>query len=96
LRELQIHESDQPRRCIIARIVVLAILGGVGFLAFFGAILFGCAGRWDLPMSWIYLGIWTVSIGVAVFVVDPTLIQERIRPGPGGRDYAIAIALTPL
>ena len=47
-------------------------------------------------MFWIYLGIWIVSIGVAVFVVDPTLIQERIRPGPGGRDYATAIALTPL
>jgi len=76
--------------------VVLGILGGAGSLALFGAILFGCAGRWDLPMFWAYLGVWAVSILVGVLVVDPTLIQERIRPGPGGKDYATAILCTPL
>ncbi len=47
-------------------------------------------------MFWAYLGVWVVSMIVAVLVVDPTLIQERTRPGPGGKDYATAILLTPL
>jgi protein-S-isoprenylcysteine O-methyltransferase Ste14 len=80
----------------MAKTVVLGILSGAGFLASFGAILFGCAGRWDLPMFWAYLGVWAVSILVGILVVDPTLIQERMRPGPGGKDYATAIILTPL
>jgi protein-S-isoprenylcysteine O-methyltransferase Ste14 len=71
-------------------------VSGAGFLAAFGALLFGCAGRWDLPMFWAYLGTWAASILVAVAVVDPTLIQERIRPGPGGKDYVTAIISTPL
>jgi protein-S-isoprenylcysteine O-methyltransferase Ste14 len=33
---------------------------------------------------------------IGVLVVDPSLIQERIRPGPGGKDYATAILLTPV
>ena len=53
-------------------------------------------GRWDLPMFWAYLGVYVVSMVVAMFVVDPTLIQERLRPGPGGQDYATLIVLTPL
>jgi len=80
----------------MAKTVVLGILGGAVFLALVGGILFGCAGRWDLPMFWAYLGVWAVAMLVAAFVVDPTLIQERIRPGPGGRDYATVIMLTPL
>jgi len=47
-------------------------------------------------MFWAYLGVWGVAILVAMLVVDPTLIQERIRPSPGGKDYATAILLTPL
>jgi protein-S-isoprenylcysteine O-methyltransferase Ste14 len=80
----------------MAKAVVLGILGGAGFLAFFGAILFGCAGRWDLPMYWAYLGVWATAAVVATFLVDPTLIRERIHPGPGGEDQATAILLAPL
>ena len=70
--------------------------GGVGLLALLSAILFGSAGRWDLPMFWAYLAVWAASVLVGMRVVDPTLIQERIRPGPGGKDYATVIILTPL
>ena len=80
----------------MARMAVLGILGGFAFLALFGAVLFACAGRWDLPMFWAYLGIWSVTMVVATCVVDPTLIQERLRPGPGGSDYLTVIMLTPL
>ncbi len=80
----------------MARAVVLGFLGGALFLVLSGGLLFGSAGRWDLPMFWAYLAVWTAAIVNAVFVVDPTLIQERIRPGPGGQDYTTAILLTPL
>jgi protein-S-isoprenylcysteine O-methyltransferase Ste14 len=80
----------------MSKMVVFSIVGGVAFLAVFGVVLFGCAGRWDLPMFWAYLGVWAASMLVGPFVVDPTLIQERIRPGPGGKDYATAFVFTPL
>jgi protein-S-isoprenylcysteine O-methyltransferase Ste14 len=80
----------------MAKTVVLGILGGAGFLVVTGALLFGCAGRWNLPMFWAYLGVWVAAMVVAMLVVDPTLIQERLRPGAGGRDYATVVLLTPL
>jgi protein-S-isoprenylcysteine O-methyltransferase Ste14 len=38
-------------------------------------------------MLWAYLGIWTATIIVSPLLVDPSLMKERMRPGPGGRDY---------
>jgi protein-S-isoprenylcysteine O-methyltransferase Ste14 len=47
-------------------------------------------------MFWAYLGVWMASSLVAPFVVDPSLVKERIRPGPGGRDYLTAVVFTPV
>jgi protein-S-isoprenylcysteine O-methyltransferase Ste14 len=80
----------------MVKMVVLSILGGIAFMAVIGGLMFVCAGRWDLPMFWAYLGIWMASILAGSLVVDPTLIAERIRPGPGGKDYATAVLFTPL
>ena len=80
----------------MAKALVLGGVGGAVYIGLTAAILFGCAGRWDLPMFWAYLGVWTAAMVVAMFVVDPGLIQERIRPGPGGKDYATVIWLTPV
>jgi protein-S-isoprenylcysteine O-methyltransferase Ste14 len=80
----------------MTRLAVLALLSGLAFLALFGAVLFGCAGRWDLPWFWAYLGVWAVATIVATPLVDPDMIRERMRPGPGGQDYAIAFAVIPL
>jgi protein-S-isoprenylcysteine O-methyltransferase Ste14 len=81
---------------ILMKSLVLGILGGVAFLALIGAVLFGCAGRWDLPMFWAYLGVWMAEILVGVLVADPTLAKERLRPGPGGKDYLTLVVVTPL
>lgn len=80
----------------MARPVVLGVFGGMAWIAVIGVILFGCAGRWDLPLFWAYLGVWLVTMVVAVCVVDPGLIRERMRPGPGGRDYATLYLLMAL
>jgi len=50
------------------------------------AILFGLAGRFDLPWLWATLIVVAVShlvMVLAVFRHDPGLTRERIKPGPG-------------
>jgi protein-S-isoprenylcysteine O-methyltransferase Ste14 len=72
----------------MAKAIVVNILGSVLFLALLGGFLFACAGRWDLPFFWAYIGVWIVSALLGSLLVDPTLSRERMRPGPGGRDYS--------
>lgn len=51
--------------------------------------VFGAAGRWDLPMVWAYLVVFqAIATANAIHVLrtDPALIQERLKPGPGGKD----------
>jgi protein-S-isoprenylcysteine O-methyltransferase Ste14 len=74
---------------------LLGTLGFAVFMAVEATLLFGCAGRWDLPLFWAYLGVWAACGLVGIFVADPGLIKERVRPGPGGKDYATAIIATP-
>ena len=55
------------------------LLGIIGF----------SAGRWDLWNVWAYATIYMAGMVAGTIVVyrtDPTLFQERIRPGPGGKD----------
>src|SRR5262245_42932917 len=79
----------------MAKLSLLGFLGGLVFLVILGGLLFGCAGRWDLPFFWACLGVWAASMLVGAFVSDPTLVKERLRPGPGGKDY-LSFALVPL
>jgi protein-S-isoprenylcysteine O-methyltransferase Ste14 len=53
----------------------------------FGLLLFGSAGRVDLPMYW---GYFVVCVGKGLWIalrMDPGLAGERNRPGPGGVDH---------
>lgn len=44
------------------------------------------AGRWDVPWIWATVGV-ASALGLAVtLVIDPELVRERRRPGPGGFD----------
>lgn len=47
--------------------------------------LFGAAGRGDLGFFWAYVGVWLVFIATCL-TLDPELMRERFRPGPGGQD----------
>jgi len=80
----------------MARAALISVLGGIAFLTFVGACLFVSAGRWDLPWFWAYLGVWAAAIVAGSFLIDPTLVRERIRPGPGGKDYGTVVVVTPL
>ena len=80
----------------MTKTALLSVLGGVAFVAFLGACLFVSAGRWDLPWFWAYLGVWAAAMVAGSFLIDPTLVQERLRPGPGGKDYGTVVVVTPL
>ncbi len=75
---------------------LLGLLVGTAFNVVLGVILFGCAGRWDLPFFWGYLGVLEASMLVGGLLSDPGLARERLRPGPGGKDYFTALGLTSL
>jgi protein-S-isoprenylcysteine O-methyltransferase Ste14 len=76
--------------------IMLNILAGLAFAAVIGAILFGSAGRWDLPFFWAYLAVWAMAMVAGGIVADPTLAKERLRPGPGGKDYLSIFVVTPI
>jgi protein-S-isoprenylcysteine O-methyltransferase Ste14 len=68
--------------------LLLNCLGAVAFTALVGALLFGTAGRWDLPMFWAYLAVLCAVSVAGGILTDPGLVKERARPGPGGKFYA--------
>jgi protein-S-isoprenylcysteine O-methyltransferase Ste14 len=74
----------------------LNVLGGTAFVGVVGVILFCAAGRWDVWFFWVYMGLLELACAAGGLLADPSLARERIRPGPGGKDYFIAIFLMPL
>jgi len=73
---------------------LLGLLGGLAFQALVGVLAFVCAGRWDLPMFWAFFGVWLATMLVGALLADPDLARERVRPGPGGKDYGTTALLT--
>ena len=49
-------------------------------------LLFGTAGRWDLPWFWGLLGVHAALFAAMLAGTDPDLRRERMRPGPGEQD----------
>lgn len=60
-----------------------------------GAVLFGSAGRLDLPMFWGFLAVLTLSALLALLGLERDLIAERVRPAPGGEDRNLRFAALP-
>src|SRR5262249_35134252 len=56
------------------------------FLTIISSIIFGSAGRVDLPMVWGVLGVLAVFVALMFTSIDPALMRERLRPGAGNRD----------
>ncbi len=59
------------------------------------AILFGSAGRLDLPWFWALIGVHVVLMSAAIRAIDPDLMQERLRPAPGGEDRSLRWLMMP-
>ncbi len=77
------------------RVFLIRILNWLGGTVLVAAVLFVAAGRVDLPGIWVYVTITSLQSLVAVFFVDPGLLKERMRPGPGSRDRLTALIAAP-
>jgi len=82
-----------PDRAKAAR--QMAIRGTLFPLVMVG-VLFGCAGRLDLPLLWAYVGVYVVAMIVVWAATSPSLRAERIHPGPGERDKLTLRVTIPL
>lgn len=65
-------------------------------VALFGAVLFGSAGRIDIPAFWAYLFLFAVATPVMYLAAGPELMRERMNPPPGGKDQLIRILAVPI
>jgi protein-S-isoprenylcysteine O-methyltransferase Ste14 len=72
-------------------------LRGVAFLGLLIGLLFGSAGRWDLPFFWTYVAVNAALALVGLFLVDPALQQERWHPAVRNMEFwFIALVGLPL
>ena len=61
-----------------------------------GAILFGSAGRFDLPWFWAYLATATAIMVLGHWAVDPELRKERGTSAHRGEDPLVRLIAIPL
>ena len=71
--------------------VTRIVLGGLAGAATAGAIFFLSAGRWDLPVVWAAIVLLAVLSVVGMILIDPGLLKERLKPGPGGQDHVLIV-----
>jgi protein-S-isoprenylcysteine O-methyltransferase Ste14 len=72
------------------------LVAGLVSTAVVAAILFGAAGRLDVPAFWAYVGVWAAAAFVGAAALDPDLIRERLLPGPGARDVGMTALFVPV
>ena len=70
-------------RCLLLVVFSVAVTSAMAL------VIFLIAGRRDMPFVWAYLGIVAALTMTALVLMDPDLIKERIRPGPGARDRRV-------
>jgi protein-S-isoprenylcysteine O-methyltransferase Ste14 len=70
---------------------LIALVQGFVFLLTCGLALFVGAGRLDVPEFWLYFASIVAASAASFFLVDPDLIEERVRPA--GRSVSALYAL---
>lgn len=81
-----------------------AVIATVFYYVASALLYFLAAGRWNLPLAWLYFLInFLVGLGLVIVIgiKDPGLLQERLKPAPGEQDklyrpFATALALIQL
>jgi protein-S-isoprenylcysteine O-methyltransferase Ste14 len=58
-----------------------ASIQSVAFVVLLAATLFGAAGRFDIVEFWVYVTILAAVSALSLTILDPDLMQERMRPG---------------
>jgi protein-S-isoprenylcysteine O-methyltransferase Ste14 len=88
-----INMVDQNQtRCFMRAFLMIG-----SFELVLAAVMFGAAGRMDLPWFWVLLGIHTVMMVVGALLMDPDLRRERMSfRRSGGEDRRVRLLLLPL
>jgi protein-S-isoprenylcysteine O-methyltransferase Ste14 len=60
------------------------------------AVLFGSAGRLDLPWYWALIALHALMVSMIMYLIPPDLRSERMNPGPGEQDRHLRLLLMPL
>src|SRR5205085_11540986 len=73
--------KDGARPLWPAQMNLKPLMGSLLAVGLIGVVLFGSAGRIDIPAFWVYvLALAGVTV-IGLLVIDPDLVQERMRPG---------------
>ncbi len=75
---------------------MIATLNVVVFVAALTGVLFGSAGRLDLPWFWAFVIVHGLLLALQRATVDEGLRRERAHPGPGGCDRRLRRVALPL
>ena len=59
-------------------------------------ILFGSAGRLNIPAFWAYIALATIVISGCYVAAGPELMRERMKPAAGGKDHLLRRLAAPL
>jgi len=59
----------------------------------YGGVLFALAGRLDLPLLWVFWSIGAIAIVAGAVTIPAAVVQEQMRPAPGGADRRRRIAV---
>src|SRR5439155_5486225 len=87
-RKIRGYRPSKSGRVSMRRVTATAAKVFI-FEAVIGAILFGCAGRLDLPWFWALIAVHATALLLGMVRMDPELERERRRPasGPSGKEY---------
>lgn len=79
-------KTGETKRAVSIRLKGL-LLGLLFFFITF-IIFFGSAGRFDLPMGWVFFGLYLFFMFIAMRVIyDPGLIEERLHAKPDAKKW---------
>lgn len=90
---------DASRWPVCRSRAVTSLAAGAGALlavAALLAVLCLAAGSWRVPWWWTYAAVTALFAVIGAVQIDPGLIRERFRPGPGGHDGAVVYVLKAL
>jgi len=66
---------------------------GLAISVAYGGVLFALAGRLDVPLLWVFWSIGAIAIVAGAVAIPAALVQEQMRPAPGGSDRRRRIAV---
>lgn len=78
---------------VLQRSLLVDLLRAIGPVALLMVVLFGSAGRWNLPFFWAYIGVTAILALAGMLTVDPDLQQERWHPAARDTEFWVMLLI---